>query len=157
MSLSLVAVLAAAVMIALLVLRRQGKSRPPAAKQAARSNEAVKPADAHGRRAEAKRSPKPVSEGPDMFRGGVLFPQKGACEAIMKLRGRTFLEGSVPVIPVKGCDRGACDCQVHQVVGRRRGPRRIQIERRADIRFNEERRTGQDRRKGGDSWNTPVD
>ena len=157
MSLSLVAVLAAAVVIALLVLRRQGKSRPPAAKQAARSNDTVKPAGAHGAGTQVKRSPKPKSEGPDMFRGGVLFPQKDACEAIMKLRGRTYLEGSIPVLPVKGCDRGACDCQVHQVVGRRRGPRRVQIERRADIRFNEERRVGHDRRKGGDSWNNPVD
>ncbi len=84
----------------------------------------------------------------DKFRGGMVFPQPDACEAACALRGKTFPEGRVPRIPVPGCDREKCGCQVHTVVGRRRGPRRVQGDRRDDIRLDEDRRTGKDRRDG---------
>lgn len=103
------------------------------------------------------RRTKPSSEAIDKFRGATLFPQKGACEAIMKLRGRTFPEGKVPKVPVPGCDREHCECQVHEVVGRRRGPRRVAVDRRSDVRFAEDRRTGHDRREGGDTWTQRKD
>lgn len=82
----------------------------------------------------------------DRFRGGMLFPQPDACEAACALRGKTFPEGKVPPVPVPGCDRARCDCQIHTVVGRRRGPRRVHSDRREDIRMEEERRSGEDRR-----------
>ena len=82
----------------------------------------------------------------DKFRGGMLFPQPDACEAACLLRGKTFSEGMIPSVPVPGCDRARCDCQIHTVVGRRRGPRRVHSDRREDIRLDEDRRSGQDRR-----------
>jgi hypothetical protein len=82
----------------------------------------------------------------DKFRGGMLFPQPDACEAVCLLRGKTFLDGKIPSVPVPGCDRARCDCQVHTVVGRRRGPRRVQSDRREDIRLEDDRRSGEDRR-----------
>lgn len=100
---------------------------------------------------------KPPSEGVDKFRGATLFPQKGACEAILKLRGRTFPDGRIPKVPVPGCDRERCECQVHEVVGRRRGPRRVAVDRRGDVRFSEDRRTGKDRREGADTWKQSID
>ena len=88
----------------------------------------------------------------DTFRGAALFPQKNACEAIVKLRGKTFPEGRTPKIPVPGCDRETCECQVHEIVGRRRGARRISSDRRTDVRFKEDRRKGRDRREGSPTW-----
>jgi len=87
----------------------------------------------------------------------MLFPQKDACEAIMKLRGRTFPESRIPSLPVPGCGREKCGCQIHEVVGRRRGPRRIKSDRRNDVRFTEDRRSGKDRREGVDTWKQSVD
>jgi hypothetical protein len=100
---------------------------------------------------------KPPSEAIDKFRGAALFPQKGACDAIMKLRGKTFAEGRIPHIPVPGCGREKCDCQIHEVVGRRRGPRRIAQDRRGDVRFVEDRRDGKDRREGVETWKQSKD
>jgi len=88
----------------------------------------------------------PGQEPLDKFRGGMVFPQPDACEAVCKLRGKTFPEGQVPAVPVAGCFRQRCDCQVHVVVGRRRGSRRTNSDRREDLRIDEERRLGQDRR-----------
>jgi hypothetical protein len=88
----------------------------------------------------------PGQEPLDKFRGGMIFPQPDACEAVCKLRGKTFPEGQVPAVPVAGCFRQRCDCQVHVVVGRRRGSRRTNSDRREDLRIDEERRLGQDRR-----------
>ena len=82
----------------------------------------------------------------DRFRGGMIFPQPDPCAPVTLLRGKTFPEGRIPGIPVGGCDRGGCDCQVHTVVGRRRGSRRMDPDRRDDLRINEDRRSGQDRR-----------
>lgn len=95
---------------------------------------------------------KPPSEAIDDYRGAMLFPQKDCCEAILKLRGRTFPRNTAPTIPVPGCDRESCGCQLHQVTGRRRGPRRLVPDRRDDVRFTEDRRTGKDRRSGVDIW-----
>ena len=99
----------------------------------------------------AKRTKAP-SEGPDLFRGVMLFPQKEACEAIAKLRGHTYADARIPKIPVPGCDRESCDCQLHPVVGRRGGPRRVTTDRRDDVRFKDDRRNGDDRREGVDAW-----
>ncbi|MBK6289057.1 MAG: hypothetical protein IPF49_15755 [Gammaproteobacteria bacterium] len=104
----------------------------------------------------AKRAKAP-SEGPDLFRGAMLFPQKEACEAIAKLRGHTYADARIPKIPVPGCDRESCDCQLHPVTGRRRGPRRVTTDRRDDVRFKDDRRKGDDRREGADAWNQRID
>ncbi len=82
----------------------------------------------------------------DKFRGGMLFPQPSPCDAAVLLLGKTFPEGRIPSIPVPGCDRETCQCQVHTVVGRRRSSRRIHIDRREDVRMSEDRRSGEDRR-----------
>jgi hypothetical protein len=132
---------AVALLLLLLLVRRRGDSRPKPPPRALASSRGLATAP----------PPAPRSAAPeyvDTFRGGMLFPQPEACEAICRLRGRTFPEGKIPPIPVPGCDRGPCECQVHTVVGRRRGPRRTQSDRRDDIRIDEERRSGSDRRSG---------
>ena len=91
----------------------------------------------------------------DKFRGGMLFPQPSPCDAVVLLRGKTFPEGRIPPIPVPGCDRETCQCQVHTVVGRRRSPRRIRTDRREDVRMSDDRRSGDDRRDQ-DPFNKPV-
>jgi hypothetical protein len=126
---------------AAVVLRRGAQSGKAANSGAIRNDEAV-----------AARRGKGGGEAIDSYRGAMLFPQKDACEAILALRGRTFAEGQVPALPVPGCDRESCGCQIHQVVGRRRGPRRVYADRRGDVRFKEDRRRGRDRREGADTW-----
>ena len=96
------------------------------------------------------------SEGSDIFHGAVLFPQKDACGAIAKLRGHIYADAGTPKIPVPGCDREHCDCQLHPVVGRRHGPRRVTNDRRDDVRFNDDRRQGQDRREGANAWSQRI-
>jgi hypothetical protein len=138
------------VVVVVLQLRKQPGAKP-APRKPAPGSRATPAAAAEPRRV------KPPSEGIDKFRGATLFPQKGACEAIMKLRGRTFPEGRIPPVPVPGCDRERCECQVHEVVGRRRGPRRVAVDRRGDVRFSEDRRDGKDRREGADTWKQSID
>jgi hypothetical protein len=149
-SLLIGALVVAVAVLVMLKLRKQPGGRSVPRKLASGSRSAAA-APAEPRRA------KPPSEGIDKFRGATLFPQKGACEAIMKLRGRTFADGREPKIPVPGCDRERCECQVHEVVGRRRGPRRVAVDRRNDVRFKEERRAGKDRREGADAWKQSID
>ncbi len=96
--------------------------------------------------------PKPETANGDSFRGCLIMPQKDGCEAVQRLRGQTFPIERVIVVPVEGCDRDACECHLHRVVGRRRVARRTQADRRADVRFIEDRRSGRDRRKGVDAW-----
>ena len=95
---------------------------------------------------------KPAASALDAFQGCMVMPQKDCCEAIQRLRGQTFPVDRVITLPVAGCDRASCECQLHRVVGRRRGPRRVQTDRRSDVRFKEDRRSGRDRRKGVDVW-----
>lgn len=130
--------------------RKPGEPRGGARKPAAASRPAA-PAAAPAKRV------KPPSEAIDKFRGAVIFPQKDACEAVMKLRGKTWPEGRVPKLPLPGCGRESCECQVHEIVGRRRGPRRISTDRRGDVRFKEDRRSGKDRRQGVDTWKQSID
>ena len=96
--------------------------------------------------------PKPETANGDGFRGCLVMPQKDGCEAVQRLRGQTFPIERVIVVPVVGCDRNACECHLHRVVGRRRVARRSQADRRTDVRFTEDRRSGRDRRKGVDVW-----
>lgn len=88
----------------------------------------------------------------DAFQGCMVMPQKDSCQAIQRLRGRTLPADRVIEIPVNGCDRTACMCQLHRVVGRRRNIRRSQADRRIDVRFGTDRRSGRDRRKGDNTW-----
>jgi hypothetical protein len=153
MNLLVIVALAIALGVLLLVkLRKPSEPRTTVRKSGSRSAGAgVSSAPAPGARVKAP------SEAIDKFRGGALFPQKDPCEAILKLRGKTFPEGRIPRIPVPGCDRGECACQVHEIVGRRRGPRRISTDRRGDVRFKEDRRSGRDRREGVETWKNAID
>ena len=136
-----------AVLVAGVVFALRGRSSAAPRKLPARTG-----ARAAGPAPNATGRSKPPSEAIDDYRGAMLFPQKDCCEAILKLRGRTFPRNSAPTIPVPGCDRESCNCQLHQVTGRRRGPRRLVPDRRDDVRFTEDRRTGKDRRSGVDVW-----
>ncbi|MBK6278906.1 MAG: hypothetical protein IPF57_12575 [Gammaproteobacteria bacterium] len=136
-----------AVVVAGAVFALRGRAAAPSRKLAPRTG---------SRGASAAANPpgrgKAPSEAIDDYRGTMLFPQKDCCEAVLRLRGRTFAEHHAPTLPVPGCDREACGCKLHQVIGRRRGPRRLVPDRRDDVRFKEDRRQGKDRRSGVDVW-----
>lgn len=88
----------------------------------------------------------------DGFQGSMVMPQQDCCEAVLQMRGQLFPPDRAITVPVRGCDRPRCRCQIHRVAGRRRGARRAQPDRRADVRFTEDRRSGRDRRKHAEVW-----
>jgi len=139
--------LALVVVVAAIVFYARSASGPPSPRPVA-PQRGDRPAPAASKRG------KSPSEAADEFRGVMLFPQKDCCEAVLKLRGRTFPERSAPALPVPDCGRESCNCQLHQVVGRRRGPRRLIPDRRSDVRFlaKGDRRKGKDRRGGVNMW-----
>jgi hypothetical protein len=153
MSVWIVSALVALVVVLLFIKSRKSSEPKPAQRKSGSRSGGPGPTVAPAPPVRAKAP----SEATDRFRGAALFPQKGACEAIMKLRGKTFAEGRIPQVPVPGCDREKCDCQIHEVVGRRRGPRRIATDRRGDVRFVEDRRDGNDRREGTEAWKDSKD
>jgi hypothetical protein len=136
-----------AVLVAGVVFVLRGRSATPSRRTPARTG-----SRAAGQALNAPGRSKAPSEAIDDYRGAMLFPQKDCCAAVLKLRGQTFPEHGAPALPVPGCDRESCSCRLHQVVGRRRGPRRLVPDRRDDVRFKEDRRQGKDRRSGVDIW-----
>lgn len=161
-----VLVLLAAVALAIIGILLIGRSKSPSPDRntvpgrrsaAARSPAAPEVAAPEIAAPERKRSAGARAELVDKFRGTTLFPQPEACAAAQRLRGKTFEAPEAVRAPVPGCDRAQCQCQVHEVVGRRRGLRRVNADRRADVRFANDRRTGQDRRAGGETWQQAKD
>lgn len=149
----------AALAIIGIVLSGRAKSPPPerASPVARRTGTARTPAVDPTPSPELLRGNGTRAEPVDKFRGTTLFPQPEACEAAHRLRGKTFEAPEILRVPVTGCDRGQCQCQIHEVVGRRRSARRVMTDRRSDVRFASDRRTGPDRRKGGESWQQAKD
>lgn len=88
----------------------------------------------------------------DGFQGSMVMPQQDCCEAVLQMRGQLFPPDRTITVPVKGCDRPRCKCQIHRVAGRRRAARRSQPDRRGDVRFTEDRRSGRDRRRHTEVW-----
>lgn len=91
------------------------------------------------------------------FRGEVFAVGETYCTAAEALKNRTFKRGSNTEIPRPGCDmRDTCTCHLREIEERRRGERRINADRRGDIRFADDRRSGRDRREGADAWKLDV-
>lgn len=116
-------------------------------------------AQAHGSGATAaeRRAVKRSTESVDQFRGVTVVPQADACAAALNARKRTFPAANRPQLPLSGCDRESCSCELRDVGGRRRGERRVSPDRRGEVRFGEDRRKGKDRRAGADAWKRAVD
>ncbi len=107
-----------------------------------------------GRRHPVRSAPAATTK--DGFQGNLVMPQRDSCEAVQRLRGRTFPADRVIELPVNGCDRTSCGCHLHRIMGRRLSLRRAQSDRRTDVRFDLDRRTGRDRRKGADTWRSDA-
>jgi hypothetical protein len=87
------------------------------------------------------------------FFWGVELWQPG-CAASYELLGQQFTFDNAPQIPIAECTRETCTCQFKGLRDRRTRPRRIQPDRRDEVRFD---RTHPDRRKNagrrrGDLW-----
>jgi hypothetical protein len=158
----------ALVIVAIFLPRRTGTAgkdrKPPVTRNVSRAptpspaaTGIAAPAPAPPRPSPSSRSKGVRPETVDRFRGSTLFPQPGACAAAQNLRGKTFEGAEVLKVPVPGCDRSRCECQIHAIVGRRRGPRRVSQDRRTDVRFSSERRSGSDRREGAETWQQAKD
>jgi len=83
-----------------------------------------------------------------------------ACENARKFADKTFVVGSAPQLPFKGCTRADCRCRYQPITDRRstKGERRKGTSRREEIRFEtkDDRRSGKDRRQTNNVWKTPV-
>lgn len=88
---------------------------------------------------------------PDFWGKRLIVPDPArACEAVRPLHGRCYALTHLPELPVKGCTRTDCECQLTPLIEHRTGSeRRSGQERREDVRFDapSDRRSGTDRRR----------
>jgi len=89
----------------------------------------------------------------------VVPPGAICCDAAKSLIDTSFRHGQTPTLPLPGCDVGNCPCgfEAHEEL-RDNQERRIEQDRRDAIRFdteNGDRRDGEDRRHGNNSWRGP--
>ncbi len=102
-------------------------------------------------------SPVPVGKArPQQYWGKQLIvTDPEACPPAREMAGMYFRNGTAPLLPLPGCTRARCTCELNSVTERRSGEeRRSGVERREDARFGErpDRRTGRDRRKDKDHY-----
>ena len=84
---------------------------------------------------------------------GVELGQSG-CAVSDKLLGSRFTFDEAPVLPLDGCGRNTCNCHFKGLLDRRTQPRRMQSDRRVEVRFDKthpDRRRNAGRRRG-DMW-----
>lgn len=88
--------------------------------------------------------------------GHMIKLQASSCAAARRIESAWYPERQSPQLPLGNCDHPeTCKCQWMRVLDRRMTHRRVQGDRREDIRFQDktDRRSGRDRRKdGGDGW-----
>ena len=76
------------------------------------------------------------------------------CTQSYKLLGRQFRFADAPDIPLEGCNRDTCTCRFKGLRERRSRPRRLNPDRRSEVRFSKthpDRRTRGGRRRD-DLW-----
>lgn len=89
----------------------------------------------------------------------VVPPGTICCDAAKALAGTSFRHGQTPTLPLPECNVGNCPCSFEphlELRGNR--DRRTEQDRRDAIRFdteNGDRRDGEDRRRGNNSWRGP--
>lgn len=72
-----------------------------------------------------RRDPQPRTQ----FRAAEVIPcSAGSCNAVRAIAGTRFLEQKVPKLPLRECDRPACNCTY-----RRHPDRRSKVRRAADL------------------------
>ena len=88
--------------------------------------------------------------------GHMIKLDPSCCAAARRIEAAWYPEAQSPRLPLGSCDRAeTCKCQWMRVLDRRMTHRRVQGDRRDDIRFQDktDRRSGQDRRKdSGNAW-----
>lgn len=78
-----------------------------------------------------------------------IVPGSGACQPALAVRGKRFLSGEAPPLPLPGCaNPSACKCVYRHHQDRRSGPRRaLELTGHRTARPPTERRAGPGRRK----------
>ncbi len=96
----------------------------------------------------------PQAAGPERRPGRMINPGADCCAAIRRIESVWYPEGKIPRIPLETCDHPqTCKCAWMRVVDRRTTVRRVDHDRREQLRFEDksDRRAGRDRR--GDAAN----
>jgi hypothetical protein len=84
----------------------------------------------------------------------------GRCDAVRPLADRRFTFQEAPTLPLAGCGARRCTCGYIGVPEHRREHRRMRHDRRAAVRFDEDRggrRSIHGRRHHDKAWNNPAD
>ncbi|MGB5261047.1 MAG: hypothetical protein WBO34_11075 [Gammaproteobacteria bacterium] len=87
------------------------------------------------------------------FFWGAELSQPGCAES-RELMGRQFPFAQAPALPLSGCTHRPCTCQFRGLQERRTSHRRLQPDRRVEVRFDKthpDRRRNAGRRRG-DRW-----
>jgi hypothetical protein len=61
---------------------------------------------------------------PHRWHAVMIAVSAGACAAAQACKGKRFLSGDAPRLPLAGCDATRCDCKYRHFVDRRGAPRR---------------------------------
>src|SRR5262245_28017620 len=77
------------------------------------------------------------------FHAVSIAPGPLACAAARGLGQKRFLSREAPVLPLKTCDRGDCECRYEHHEDRRKGPRRA-----TDMGISVDGYDGNDKRSG---------
>lgn len=79
----------------------------------------------------------------NQFHAVSIVPGSLACAAAHGLSQKRFLSREAPVLPLKTCDRGDCECRYEHHEDRRKGPRRA-----TDMGISVDGYDGSDKRSG---------
>lgn len=88
--------------------------------------------------------------------GTITFNADRACEVVRGVAGRWYPTEAIPKLPLKDCSYGGiCECKYRFFDDPRHAVRRVNVDRREDLRFEpgkDDRRAGRGRRSGDASW-----
>ncbi|MEJ1356181.1 MAG: hypothetical protein RPV21_06435 [Candidatus Sedimenticola sp. (ex Thyasira tokunagai)] len=91
------------------------------------------------------------------FHGFSITTDSDCCQAASVLKDVTFASKDIVNLPLKSCTKGLCSCKKVLILDRRHYTRRIEFDRRIDLRLETDkviRRKGKGRRRSDKVWSS---
>ncbi len=91
------------------------------------------------------------------FHGFSITTDSDCCQVASVLKDVTFASKDIVNLPFKSCTKGVCSCKKVLILDRRHYTRRIEFDRRIDLRLETDkviRRKGKGRRRSDKVWSS---